>query len=197
LESALKENVQTCFQAGGEAMKVYSPILRRKAFALVVNVSLLVFSTTVFSQEFTTPEALLEAWTNLITRECDLECSKRVAGMYSQQILQLNKDALVRTLRYSTDRTNDALILFGKDIGQKELVQMSPTDVFAHQLLYRDQSIPDEYRYAQTEILRTKYLSPNEVKVVVRRSGLPAAPQMSEEEIIRLIKEGGEWKIGY
>ena len=178
-------------------MKVYSSILNRKALAIVVHVSLLVFSTTVFSQAFTTPEALLDAWTNLITRDCDLECSKRLASMYSQQILQLNKDALVRTLRYSPDRTSDALILFGKDIGQKELVQMSPTDVFAHQLLHRDQSIPDAYRYSQTEILSTKYTSPNEVRVVMRRSGLPAAPKMSEEEIVHLIKEDGEWKLRY
>ena len=178
-------------------MKVNSSILRRKALAMVVNVSLLAFSTTVFSQGFRTPEALLDAWTNLVTHDCDLECSKRVASMYGQQFLQLNKDALVRTLRYSADRSNDALILFGKDIGHKELVQMSPIDVFAHQLLYRDQSIPDEYRYSQTEILSIKYISPNEVTAVVRRSGLPAAPQMSEEEIVRLIKEGGEWKLGY
>ncbi|MDJ0721477.1 MAG: hypothetical protein QNJ04_07595 [Desulfobacterales bacterium] len=178
-------------------MKVYSTILRCKALAIVVSVSLFVFPATVFSQEFTTPEALLDAWTKLITRDCDLECSRRLASMYSQQILQLNKDALVRTLRYSPDRTNDALILFGKDIGQKELVQMSPTDVFAHQLLYRDQSIDDAYRYAQAEVLSSKYISPNEVEVVLRRSGLPAAPKMTELETIRLVKEGGEWKIGY
>ena len=178
-------------------MKVYSSILRRKAIAIVVNVSFLFFATTVFSQGFKTPEALLDAWTNLITHDCDLDCSKKIASMYSQQILQLNKDALVRTLRYSSDRSNDALILFGKDIGQKELVQMSPTDVFAHQLAHRDQSIPDEYRYSQTEILSKKYMSPNEVKVVVRRRGLPAAPEMSEEEIIHLIKEDGEWKLRY
>ena len=178
-------------------MKLYSSTRRRKVLAIVVSVSFLAFSTTVFAQGFRTPEALLDAWMNLITHDCDLECSKRVASMYGQQFLQLNKDALVRTLRHSPDRSNDALILFGQDIGHKELVQMSPTDVFAHQLLYRDQSIPDEYRYAQTEILSMKYISPNEVTAVVRRSGLPAAPKMAEEEIVRLIREGGEWKIGY
>ena len=178
-------------------MRCYSSTFKRKALAIVVNVSLLVFSTTVFSQEFSTPEALLDAWTNLITHDCDLECSKKVASMYGQQILQLNKDALVRTLRHSADRSNDALILFGKDIGQNELVQMSPTDVFAHQLFHNDQSIPDELRYSQTAILSIKYISPNEVTAVIRRSGLPAAPQMSEEEIIHLIKEDGEWKLRY
>ena len=178
-------------------MQFYSSTRMRKALALVVNVAFLAFSTTVFSQGFRTPEALLDAWTNLITHVCDLECSKRVASMYGQKFLQLNKDALVRTLRYSADRSNDALILFGKDIGHKELVQMSPTEVFAHQLLYRDQSIPDEYRYSQTEILSIKYISPNEVTAVIRLSGLPAAPQMSEEEVVHLIKEGGEWKLGY
>lgn len=178
-------------------MKVYSSILRRKGLAIVVNVSFLVFTTTVFSQGFRTPEALLDAWTNLITHDCDIECSQKVASMYGQKFLQLNKDTLVRTLRYSADRSNDAIFLFGKDIGHKELVQMSPTDIFAHQLSHRDQSIPDAFRYSQNEILSMKYISPNEVRAVVRRSGLPAAPKMSEEEIIRLIKEGGEWKIGY
>ena len=194
---ASDDNAKISFKTVRDRMTVYSSTRMRKALAFVVNMAFLVFSTTVFSQGFKTPEALLDAWTRLMTHDCDLECAKQVARMYSQQFLQLNKDALVRTLRYSADRSNDALILFGKDIGHKELVQMSPSDIFAHQLFHKGQSIPDEIRYSQTEILSKKYISPNEVTVVVRWSGLPAAPQMSEEAIIRLIKEGGEWKLGY
>ncbi len=178
-------------------MKLYSPTCKLWALAIAVSVSLGVFSTTAFSQGFRSPEALLDAWTKLITHDCDLECSRRVASMYGQQILKLNKDTLVRTLRHSADRSNDALILFGKDIGHQELVQMSPTEVFAHQLFHNDQSTPDAFRYSKTEILSIKHLSPNVAQAVVRRSGLPAAPKMSEEEIVRLVKEGREWKIGY
>lgn len=178
-------------------MHLYSSTSKRKALAIVVIVSFVAFSTTVFSQGFSTPEALLDAWAGLMKNDCDRECSKKVASMYSRQFLQLNKDSLVNTLRFSSDRTNDVLFLFGKDIGQKELLQMSPTDVFAYQLVHKGQSIPDEYRYTKTEILSKKYISPNEVRVVVRKSGLPAAPEMSEEEIIHLIKEAGEWKLRY
>ena len=157
----------------------------------------LTLSTTAYSQGFDTPEAVVEEWVTLMTHDCDLECSKKVASLYSEQFLLLNKNALVKTLRNSPDRTGDAIILFGEDIGQKDLVEMSPRDVFAHQLFYQGRSVPDAYRYSQTEIINIQYTSPKEVKVVLRRSGLPAAPQMSEEEVVHLIKEGGEWKLRY
>ena len=178
-------------------MHLFSSRRNPGAVALGVVVFFLAFSTTVFAQEFDTPEALVDEWASLMTHDCDLECAKKVASMYSEQFLLRNKNALVNTLRNSADRTNDALILFGEDIKQKELVQMSPSDVFAHQLYYKDRSVPDAYRYSQTEIISKQYISPREVKVVVRRSGLPAAPQMSEDEIVHLIKEGGEWRLRY
>jgi len=178
-------------------MYLYFSTSKRKALATLVIVSFVTFATAVFSQRFSTPEALIEAREHLLTGDCDLECSRKVASMYSQQFLRIAKDSLVKTLSTSSDRTNDARILFGKDIEQKELEQMSPTDVFAHQLLYKGQSIPDEYRYSKTEILSKKYVSPNEVKIVVRKSGLPVAPKMSEEEIIHLIKEDEKWKLRY
>ncbi len=178
-------------------MYLYSSTSKRKALATVVFVSFVTFATAVFPQGFSTPEALLDARAKLMSRDCDLECSRKVASMYSQQFLKLIKDSLVKTLSTSSDRTNDARILFGKDIDQKELVEMSPTEVFAHQLLHRNQSTPAEYSYSKTEVLRKKYTSPNEVKVVVRKSGLPGASSMSEEEIVHLIKEGGEWRIRY
>jgi hypothetical protein len=169
----------------------------RKALATLAIVLFATFATAGFSQEFSTPEELLEARANSLTGNCDLECSRTAASMYSQKFLNLNKNSIVKTLSITSDRLNDARILFGTNIKQKELEKMSPHDVFAHQLFHNNQSIPDEYRYSKTEILSKKYISPNEVKIVVRNSGLPTAPKMSEEEIIQLIKEDGKWKLRY
>ena len=102
---------------------------------------------------------------------------------------------MINTLRSSSDRENDAHILFGRDISLKSLEKMSPVEVFALHLFHAGKSTPSEYRYSQTEIVNKNKISANEIHIYVRNYGLKAAPHMEEEEIIRFIKENGKWKI--
>lgn len=176
-----------------------SHALKRKCLLPAIAIVLMVFffTTSVLSQQFDSPEALVHTRANFQKGDCDLACSIKLADMYSQRFLRLNKESMVATLRSSPDRANDVRILFGSDIAQGKLEKMSPKEVFAHQLLHAGRSIPSEYRYSETEIISKKTISPNEIHIIVRNHGLKAAPNREEEEIIHFIKENGKWKINY
>lgn len=169
-----------------------SKCILRAAGTAIVGI---VIAAPAFSQAPDPLEALLSDRARLMKSDCDLDCSRKVAAMYSEEFLKRNKESLIVTLSTSTNRASDAHILFGKVIEQSVLEQMSPIDVFAHQLAHMTQSIPPEYRYAKTEILSKKTISANEVLIIVRNHGLPGAPDREDEESIHLIKEGGKWKF--
>jgi hypothetical protein len=173
--------------------------LAEKCVLAAVVMALVYFSLTAstFSQAFESPEALVHARAQLMGGDCGLNCSRKIAGMYSRNFLKRNKDSLVESLGSSPNRAADVHILFGKDIAQSELKQMSPIDVFANQLQYRSQSTPREYRFPETGILGKKTITLTQVQITVRKHGLPPAPRREEEEIINLVKEGGAWRISY
>ena len=165
--------------------------------AIVILLVLVSFTGAAFPQGFDTPEAVLYARDELSKGECGLDCSRKIAGMYGQRFLGLNKKSIVTTLRSSSDRANDARILIGKNISESELEKMSPGEVFALQLMNATSTVPAEYRFTRTEIIARKVVSPNEIYITVRNSGLKADPDLEEEEIIHLIKEHENWKINY
>lgn len=164
-------------------------------FIVVMVVVFLLFPGMAFSRDTGAPEALLDAREELNRSDCGIECSTSIAGMYSQRFLDLNKNSIVTTLRSSTDRENDTIILFGINIPQLELEQMSSEEIFAHQILHAGKSVPSEYRFTKSEVIKRKEVSPSEVYVTVRNSGLSADPDLEEEEIIHFILEGDKWKI--
>jgi len=58
--------------------------------------------TSVFSQALDSPEALVLARAQLMSADCNMDCSRKVAGMYSQ-----------KSLGSSPNSAADVHILFG------------------------------------------------------------------------------------
>ena len=141
------------------------------------------------------PRQILNTLDRLQSSPCDLDCHLEIAGLYSAEFLAAIRNAVLPGINADSHGDETLKAFFGDTLSRDQVNAMSDQELFAHQLFHTDQSVPDEYKMLQVEIISEEQISDNEIHMVLKRSGAAAFPDYEEEDFMVFIRENATWKI--
>ena len=147
------------------------------------------------ARDYSSPHALIDAMSQLMSGPCGRDCHLEMAAMYTDEFLDAQRHAIMGGLRDPAYREDNMKIMFGDVIPIAELEAMSRHEFFARQLQHAESSVPRDTRFTSIAIVEETRVSPTERSCVVERAGIASRPDYREEALMTFVIVNGGWRI--
>ena len=163
----------------------------RLIFALLLVTGLA--AAPLRAQEGEAAFAVVQRSYELLAGDCQYDCAFELAGQHTDAFLDVIRTATLASLRSADDVDQRVSEAFGGQLNSiDEVESLSARELYAWVLL---PNLGMGFAFTRVTSPEAREISVDRIILIVMKSGVRDYPQLEEEDIYRMTRVDGAWKI--